>query len=321
MISFKNILSSLFVLLFCLQSCGQNNNQHSQTLSPKTREELAKGEYRYVTTYNNRPVYSIQVKKQGCRLILEAYSEDYRFTENNGESMTVPFNYMITNSGNQQLKVKIYPKEGETYITKYAHVQLTVYFAPDKDSSLKDYKKITTFTLPQNLVEKKLPYYETTIEFDAKVPFDYSKDLKEAKDLKSIPNLREKLEKKYLEVQKIAKNDDAKSFVETFLFSFGKTSNTTYQTLDDLKSFYKKGNRFAITSPEAEDKDFLPLDDTEMQFYAGGKIVALWHKKTLTSGLDMKYNFKKEDGAKGEGTVSTPVFFYIPGGSNDLKVW
>lgn len=78
-----------------------------------------------IHSYSTTPVYSLQMNKQGCKLVVEMENNvDYRLTENRGESIMLPLNVMITKSGKQTLKIKIYPKDGDQYITKYAMLKL-----------------------------------------------------------------------------------------------------------------------------------------------------------------------------------------------------
>lgn len=100
------------------------------------------------------------------------------------------------------------------------------------------------------------------------------------------------------------------------------TKIPSHQTLDELKQFYTENpDRLITPSLRALDKEFLSLDDCEIQFYADGKVVALWHKSKMTSGLDMKFKYKKNDGTMGEGTNADPLFLWMPKGSNELEAW
>lgn len=284
-------------------------------------EELAEEEYKYVTVYQEQPWYRLQVSKQGCRVVVVGETQDYRFVDNIGESSMIPYNYMITKSGEQRIKIKVYPRMGDKYITRYAHVSVSLYYAPDSQTGLRDHKKIGTFVLPEGLEEKELPYYEGEIVFNAKVPYDYSMALAKAKNLKEINNIKKKVREKYLEIQEIAKDNNEEKYIKEFLFSYGKTSNTGYQTLEQLKSVYKDGSPFITPSPRALNKEFIPLDNCDLTFYADGKVVALWHKESLKSGLDMKFNYEKEDGSLGEASNADPLFLWMPEGSDELKVW
>ncbi|MFC3361559.1 hypothetical protein ACFOG5_00020 [Pedobacter fastidiosus] len=189
-----------------------------------------------VKTYSETPVYTVQMNKQGCKMVLEMQDNvDYRMVENNGESMMLPLNAMITKSGPQTAIVKIYPKDGEEFISKYAHVKLTFYHAPNKNSRLSEYKKITEFELPAGLEEKKLPYYETKIQFAATVPFDYSKELVEAKDLKTVPNIEQKAVQKYNEIRNACENLDSLAYNKYLVHSSALVYNTTYTSTEQIE--------------------------------------------------------------------------------------
>lgn len=294
---------------------------NAQEITPEIMNKLIEERFKYIHNYSTRPVYSLQISKQGCRVVVETEARDYRFVANNGSSMMFPLNYMIMKSGEQQIKIKVYPLGGEEHINKHARVQVNIFFAPDKESRLSEYEKIDSFTLPNDLEPRKMTYYEGLITFVAEVPYNYRTILDKSKDLREVVDLREQVEKKYKEIWAISKSNDFEGYVREHLFVFGKVSNTTYQTLEDLKANYADGNPYGMVAPAFYDKEFLPLDDCELQFYAEGKVVALWHRGTLKSGLDMKYKYKQEDGTIYEGTNADPLFLYMPEGSSELKAW
>ncbi len=320
----KNQLwSMLLLLMLSIANCkGQKENLDLNN-KENMKEYLTKNISPYLKTYSETPNYQLQVNKQGCRVVIEGYAEDYRFVENGGESMLLPYNYLIPFSGPQQIKIKVYPKEGETYLTKYAHVNIKLGYGSDKKTKLADYQNIGSFTLPEGLETHKLPYYEGIITFDAKVPFDYSKDLNTAKDLTKIKDIRSLVENKYKEIQKLAIDNDFNGFLKENLFSTGKYNNTVYISLDEaIASFTKYGNeRYSLTSPSYYDKKFLLLEDCEIQFYANGKVAALWHKTRLTGGLSKNFKYKNSEGDIIDSFDDTPIYLYMPEGSNELKIW
>ncbi|MCG8814166.1 hypothetical protein G1K66_12970 [Tenacibaculum finnmarkense] len=70
------------------------------------KEENIKEIFLNFNKYDNRPVYSCQVNKNNCRLIIEVEgSTDSRFIENNGESMMLPLNPLLIKSGLQKVIV------------------------------------------------------------------------------------------------------------------------------------------------------------------------------------------------------------------------
>lgn len=303
-----NKLISSFLILLLISCKGQNKELKME----KITEEILK----LVHTYNTTPIYSLQMNKQGCKLIFEMENNvDYRLSDNSGESIMIPLNAMITKSGKQVAKIKVYPKDGEDYITKYAHIQINVYHAPDKNSSLKDYKKIVEFTLPQGLEEKKLPYYEQSIEFNANVPFDYSKELEQSENLKSIPNIEQKIVKKYEEIKMLCEQYNAEKYNELSIHSSALVYNTTYTSSNEIKE-KGKNNQFGIVEAGLSYRTFTPIKNYDIQFYANGKIVALWQKNYQPALYLTGKTFANKDFKGGD-----PLFLYMPKGSTDLKVW
>ncbi|WP_128414345.1 hypothetical protein [Chryseobacterium sp. Leaf394] len=278
----------------------------------KITEEIISLIHQYPTT----PMYSLQMNKQGCKLVVEMENNvDYRLVENNGESIMIPLNVMITRSGKQRLKVKIYPKDGDQYLTKYAHVQINIFNAPSKNSSLKEYVKIAEFILPQGLEAKKLPYYEQNIDFEAHVPFDYSEELNTAMDLSKIKGIEEKVVKKYNEVREICENSDIIAYNKLSIHSSALVYNTTYTSAEDIKNG-QKSNRFGIVESNLKNIKFLPIENYIVQFYANNKIVALWQKNHNPS---LFMNGENSTGKIMEG--GDPLFLYMPEGSTELKAW
>lgn len=295
--------------MMLISSCkGQKKEQQMD----KITEEIIKLVHQYPTT----PMYSLQMNKQGCKLVVEMENNvDYRLVENNGESIMIPLNVMITKSGKQRLRVKIYPKEGEQYLTKYAYVQISIFNAPNKNSGLKDYVKIAEFTLPQGLEEKKIPYYEHNIDFDANVPFDYSEELNTATDLSKVKDIEEKVVKKYNEIREICEKSDIISYNRLSIHSSALVYNTTYTSVEEIKNS-QQTNRFGIVESNLKNRKFLLIQDYYIQYYANGKIIALW-QKNHSPALYMK-------GENSSGKIiegGDPLFLYIPEGSTELKAW
>lgn len=296
-------------MMIMISSCkGQEKEQKME----KITEEIINLVHHYPKT----PVYSLQMNKQGCKLVVEMENNiDYRLIENKGESIMIPLNVMITKSGKQSLKIKIYPKDGDQYLTKYAYVQVNIFNAPNKSSSLKDYAKISEFTLPQGLEAQKLPYYEKIIEFEANVPFDYSKELNVSADLSKIKDIEGKVLKKYNEVREICEKSDIVAYNQLSIHSSALVYNTTYTTIEEIKTS-QQTNRFGIVESNLKNRKFLPIENYNIQFYANNKIVALWQKNHNPS---LYMSGENSSGKTVEG--GDPLFLYMPEGSTELKAW
>lgn len=310
----KNKIVIVILVLLSLNSCNKFKN------TKKEMDEIVEEIYKEIHQYKSRPVYSVQVDKTGCRLYLEIKDNiDYGFTESNGESMNLPLNFFITKSGKQTVIIKIYPKQGDLYITKFAMINLVFYRAPDKDSDMSEYKEIAKYSF-EGLEDKKLPYYEAQVTFNAEVPFDYSSVLNKSQDLTKGSDIENKVVKKYNDMGQIIYNFDQLSYeknkkflsVRVFESSYETDKNIIKQTVTDTLNIFNS---------TLKNREILHIENYKIQYYANNKIVALWNIKNLESALRLKGRYKKKDNSIIDYEVSDPLFLYIPSGSDELKVW
>ena len=308
-------LISLFLISSFLFSCGQENQE-------KQMEEIIQQELALTQNYTHRPAFGAQVTKNGCKLIIEVEgAQDYRFIDNNGQSTMLPLNVLLFNAGKKNVIIKVYPRDGEDYLSKYANASVTIYRAADKNTSLKDYQQIAEFNLPQGLEEQKLPYYEAKLMIDVDVPFTYDQELATSINLKNVPNIEQKIVEKYNQIRTICINRDEIAYHREFLHSSGIVSNTTYEnTYEEIKNSYKMKPMLIDSDSRITNHEFLPIENYTIQYYANGKIVALW-QKNLCPMLYMKASVKNDEGEERNIEGGRPIFLYMPQGSNELKVW
>ncbi|MCX8639858.1 hypothetical protein J3U37_07050 [Gilliamella sp. B3172] len=308
-------LISLFLISSFLFSCGQENQE-------KQMEEIIQQELALTQNYTHRPAFGAQVTKNGCKLIIEVEgAQDYRFIDNNGQSTMLPLNVLLFNAGKKNVIIKVYPRDGEDYLSKYANASVTIYRAADKNTSLKDYQQIAEFNLPQGLEEQKLPYYEAKLMIDVDVPFTYDQELAASVNLKNVPNIEQKIVEKYNQIRTICINRDEIVYHREFLHSSGIVSNTTYEnTYEEIKNSYKMKPMLIDSDSRITNHEFLPIENYTIQYYANGKIVALW-QKNLCPMLYMKARVKNDEGEERNIEGGRPIFLYMPQGSNELKVW
>ena len=309
-------LISLFLLSCFLFSCGQENQE-------KQMEELIQKQVSLTQTYNHRPAFGAQVTKNGCKLIIEVEgSTDYRFVDNTGQSTMLPLNLLLLNAGKKNVIIKVYPRDGEDYLTKYANASVTIYRAADKDTSLKDYQQIAEFNLPQGLEEQKLPYYEAKLMIDVDVPFTYDQELATSINLKNVPNIEQKIVEKYKQLRQLCIEFKEFELHDQLLHEAGKYFNVLYNnTYEEISKNMKKGKWGLINNdPRILIREFIPIENYTIQYYANGKIVALW-QKNLRPMLYMKAHIKNDEGEERNIEGGDPIFLYMPQGSNELKVW
>ena len=116
-------------------------------------------------------------------------------------------------------------------------------------------------------------------------------------------------------------NCDENAYLFENLHASALSSNTLYQnTYDEIKKSYEGKMAVVDGDPAISDRDFLPIENYAMQFYANGKLVALWQKNHLPmfylkaiihKGTDKERKFEGGD----------PILLYMPEGSKELKVW
>ena len=309
-------LINVFLLSSFLFSCGQENQE-------KQMEELIQKQVSLTQTYNHRPAFGAQVTKNGCKLIIEVEgSTDYRFVDNTGQSTMLPLNLLLLNAGKKNVIIKVYPRDGEDYITKYANASVTIYRAADKDTSLKDYQQIAEFNLPQGLEEQKLPYYEAKLMIDVDVPFTYDQELATSVNLKKVPNIEQKIVEKYKQLRQLCIEFKEFELHDQLLHEAGKYFNVLYNnSYEEISKNMKKGKRGLINNdPRILHRELIPIENYTIQYYANGKIVALW-QKNLRPMLYMKAHVKNDEGEERDVEGGDPVFLYMPQGSNELKVW
>lgn len=306
---------AIILIVFTINSCKSQNKD-------KQMEEIIQQELALTHNYTHRPVFGAQVNKSGCKLILEIEgAQDYRFTENKGESMMLPLNVLLLNAGKKTAIIKVYPRDGEEYLTMYANANITFYRAEDKDTHLQDYRKIGEFTLPQGLAEKKLPYYEARISFDADVPFTYDKELAKARDLRQIPDIEKKIVSKYEQLRQLCVEYKKIELYKELVHSSGKFYNVLYNnTYNEIKKNSENTMGIVQNDPRIVNRELLPIENYTIQYYADGKIIALW-QKNLRPMLYIKARIKNNEGEERDFEGGDPLFLYMPEGSNELKVW
>jgi len=270
-----------------------------------------------VITYHDKPMYSLQVNKNGCRMLVETNDMPPGTTDvffGKGESMMISLNGNILKSGRQNIKLKIFPRYGEEVISGYAHIEVKLYYNSNKDSSFNNYECLAKVTLPADIVEMKLPYLELNIPFEAKVPYDFSSRLDNAVDLKNIPGIETMLLRKYEDKKSLIIEGKMKDYMQDEKEGYIMLGNMFYSTHAELLDDLSVGNeRFDLG---LTDRYIVPFTDYEIVYYNKNKFAIIRNKVDKESILKMSFTYNKKP-------AFTYSFFilYMPKGSSELKVW
>ena len=220
------------LLSFGLGGCSnaQNKQEHSNVKEignvPKENVDS------YVYKNESRPVYYAKYGNRGC--LFELRVNDILMTEmaysaNIGEAL-ITINPAIFKSGRQTVEIHLSPIKGEDVISnaKPFCLEIGYYdFAEEVDES-GEATWHTVFTLPDiEIPEKGLPYIDMKGEFEANVPYQYTY-WDDCVDLRTIPNIEQKIVKEYEYVRKLIAQKDLEQLKKYFMPSYQEFAITIY---------------------------------------------------------------------------------------------
>lgn len=295
------------IVAFSFVTCNQNKKENNSLNKKNMSNQISKT----VTDYKQYPNYSIQVDKGGCRVKLIGNDVPlYNISSKGGFSSLIPFNLNIRKSGEQTLLLKIYPDQGKTTFDDYTRVSIQIiYFANDKDTNSPKII-LQKFEIPKEVIEKKLPYFETVIKFIASVPFNFNENFEQSEDLTKINDIKEKSILTYEKIRKWIENKELEN-----LSKYRRKSDIKYCSvfyIDDVKKIEEEFNYSFLF----DDKKVLnPMPQFDVVFYGNGKLVRL--EKIDDSSEVITLTGKTDDGF--EITSDLNVILHMPKGSKVLE--
>ena len=187
------MILALLVAMLGFNGYAQTKTGTDMKQEIKKMEELIQEELGMVKTYPEKPAYYLQVNKTGCRLLVRVNDIPlgYHFVKNEGQSMLYPINDLLLGSGKHTVSIQVYPRTGETEVTKDAGVNIKVVHYKEKLVGMPE--TLVELDTPTDIGMKKIPLYTDSISFNATLPFNHKKILAEATDLRTIPDLEEKV--------------------------------------------------------------------------------------------------------------------------------
>lgn len=282
----------------------------------------------YFEKYESTPFYQLQTSKSGCHLMIETDNEVHRLLDDFASSVGLHFNPFIVKSGKQELRIKVYPKKGDSLLSPTAYVDLSLDYKHDRQNNNEQPKNIFSFSLSDVISDgelAKLPYFEVKIPIYLDVPFDYEKKyLEDAKDLREITNIRELVINKCLEVRKIGIDKDFVSYLKFRCDAMARYFDRMYLTKDKFLSKFDDIEELSMTYDETSviSKEFFDIEKMELVFLNNGRLAYLLDKKTLHSALDVLIKQKDEEtGEVEEDRYENFYMFYMPKNTNELIAW
>lgn len=232
--------------------------------------------------------------------------------------MALYLNNYILKSGMQNITVQIYPKEGDEFIADNADVDLKLLYAKDKDDGVNTHLNIKKAELPEDIGKNKLPYYEIKIPFEAKVPWDYSKNLENAQDLSKIPDINEKILEKYKNLREMLVKGEGLSFLKEIENRELKAISYLYFTKNEILNDEEfEDTDVTISRLDVKNRKVYPIENYEFIFSNQNKLVLLRNKTTKDDLIGVEFE-TEENGIDGSTKM---LILYMPEGSNKLEVW
>lgn len=307
----KNRLLVIVAVWFCIITAGSCQSTTKKMDKKEMKEELVKS----LKEYSEKRVYYVQVNKGGCRVELDVNGLLLHndFTEW-GSTGSIPMNLSILKSGKQSLQVKIYPTSQQKTLTDITRLQVTVTYGKTPNSSIEEQVTVLDWNLPKEIIDQKLSYYETTLDFDAAVPYDYTYRLDDAVDLRKIPNIEQLALEKMKEIRQLYEAGDVETYWNMVFDKYSQYANSLYQTSEEISEDIEDDVTFFGYH---KNRKIFPINDYEIFFYAEGRIITLLERDTRESIL--KSSYIDEQGFECEDELT--IILYMPKGNNELRIF
>ena len=274
---------TLFMLLaFNNISCQTGNNSQQ-----KINEQKISKMYSTEKKENSKSIYYIHVNSMQSQF--EVFVDDvsvFRWIgewAGNGGQAGIPINSILQQNGQHELKVKMFPLNGETQLGEaYMEVDFYVYPKRSMDERI-SFKSIESHdNLNKELAAKisKLPMYEFRDTFEvSNLPAQFegwknSVDLSEEKK----EQLKTELFNFYKEIHAILKAKNVDSFLK--LIEPREKMIDAMHCFDETDIYFRTNEIMStINTDDEQIQPLPPMEATTLQFYGYGKLVTL---------LDMK---------------------------------
>lgn len=238
----KSMILALLVAMLGFNGYAQIKTGKDMKQEIVKIEKLIQEELQMVKSYTEKPAYYLQINKTGCRLLVRVNDipMGYHFVEDEGESMLYPINDLLLGSGKHTVSIQVYPRTGETEITKDAGVNIKVVHYKEKLVGIPE--TLVELDTPTDIGLKKIPFYTDSISFNATLPFNHKRILAEATDLRTIPDLEEKVLAHYNRVRQMMIDGNCYEYRKMRLASTWVLTEMNYLGKEALEKTYIDSN-------------------------------------------------------------------------------
>lgn len=234
--------------------------------------------------------------------------------------MLYPINDLLLGSGKHTVSIQVYPRTGETEVTKDAGVNIKVVYYKEKLVGMPE--TLVELDTPTDIGLKKIPFYTDSISFNATLPFNHKRILAEATDLQTIPDLEEKVLAHYNRVRQMMIDGNCYEYRKMRLASTWVLTEMNYLGKEALEKTYIDSDDLFRFLCNPIDWIAEPIQNYEMVVCGNGKLVYLRRKLELDDVLRVGFYDTEEEKrlSPEERTVTAYKFIllYMPQGSDEL---
>lgn len=331
----------LVIMILSLINC-ENNNKSNNAINDMisnnkiTAKNIVEKITREVKHYKSEPIYVISFDLNTA--YFEVYIDDIQiynqFMYYSGGS-GFDINQALFKKGKHEVTYKMYPvgktEEGDVYNTfpdfTYLKFQLASYDKQNKEDRGKEHMEhrtpytmvnITPYDKGERFVAAGKDYYEGSFEIEVDVPFNITPPFANARDLRKMERkeLERKLLKSYENLRKLYQSKDEDIIASLVYHKFKDQMVSEYVTKNNIQEGWNEIKMILIDN----DNEILPIENYELEFFANGKLVALFStNKDTRRGNALLCKVKS---GEFKGTfLELKHYFYIPEGETEFKVY
>ncbi len=297
------MINKLFLLLVLF--FGLSCNQENKNLIKKNNNNMENKTFYFIDyDYNKKCGFEIYVNDILVKRYLKPVNIDNSIT---------PINPYIIKPGKQEIKILLYPFQGNNEIPPDAHIDVKVFIMANYNNEIltsPSQGKII-FDLSNVLADKKeIVKWEYKGKFElASLPY-HVEGWSNSKNLRDINEIDFKVREKFSVLQNSLNTRNEAKFI-TLLEKSMNESKKFYYLTDAQNETSIAGIRDLLSQPNIK---CAPLDNTIVKFYANGHLATL----ETQDGNPALRVIEEHNGQKTEN--SFPLLLFMPKNSNELEV-
>lgn len=234
--------------------------------------------------------YAVSFMSNGCNF--EIWVNDLKVAEyfdSGGFSGMAPINSYLLKSGQQRIKVRLFPVKGheEKGILSAEPLWIELRCKPDPSGDLDTYKTFLANFIPAVPVGQ--PYFEYETTFDAEVPYELQ-GWGDCEDLRNDPDLKAAVIARMTELGNLLLERNFRMYSDLEAVSLAETSFSFYLPYEETE---QEMHQLYESVAEGKYTRLKPMEECTLVFYADGRLVSLEYPQIKGYGLILEKGDKE----------------------------